>query len=327
MRPDVYLWNSIKIGINGSKTDYISSIGKYLHAIYCGHSGHRPDIKISVYCSKENMLPPLKKGYKLRKSITIDIEKELEVRIYSCGEEFWYYYQEIADYWLDLRNNRLIISFHEKPYSYDYYNALFFFLYPLGLLLENFGYYRVHSSCVDINGSSVLITGQSGSGKSTSAFALALNGGNIVSDDLTFIKKEENGYSTHTITRLVKLHEATIKRFYPELSENGYGPNDFGEVYFDEKTINSKELQRSVLDSIIILDKVGKSESRVEKVLPSHVISHIFPATIQINNGRFTRNKFDFLTDMLNKVPCYRVFFGTDMKDFYKKIVRMLEGS
>ena len=321
----MYSWNGIKINISGTNKKFISDIRKYLHASYSESVALDHDIDISIYHANDNMLPPVSRGAKLKKSITLTMEKEFELKIYKKGEEFWYLYQDIADYWLDQKNNKIVISIHDKPFSFQYYNILIFFLYPLGLLLENFGFYRMHSSCIDIGGRAVLITGQSGSGKSTSAFALALNGGNIISDDLTFVKRTGNHYITHTITRLVKLHSIAMKKFYPELSGLSTLKNDEGEVYFDEGDINKENLEKSILDSIIILEKTGKRSSNITRIRPSQVSSHLFPSSIQINNGKFTHNKFLFLTDMLNDIPCYKVHFGTDMKDFYKNITNMIE--
>jgi hypothetical protein len=323
----MYNWNNIKIRIDGNKEDYISGISKYLNAYHLLQENSRPDIHISVHDTDENMLPPLNKGSRKMNSITINLEREFELRIYSNGEKTWYFYNGVADYWLDQKENRAIISFHKKPFSFGYYNVLIFLLYPLGLLLENFGYYRIHSSCVDINGRSVLITGRSGSGKSTSAFALALNGGNMISDDLTFVKKTGGYYTTHTITRLVKLYDETIRRFYPELLQYDHVANDEGETYFDESLINNRTIKRSKLDSIVILEKIKKNESNITRIHPSQVISHLFPSSIQLNNRKSTHIKFDFLTDMLNNIPCYKVLFGTDMRDFYKKITGILGSS
>ncbi len=321
----MYIWNGIKININGNKKKFISSIHKYLHASYSESKDMDYDIDISVYGINENMMPPINRNAKLKKTFTLAIEKEYTSKIYSFREELWYLYQDLASCWIDLKNNKIVISIHDKPFSFQYYNILIFLLHPLGLLFENFGFYRIHSSCVNIGEKAVLITGRSGSGKSTSAFALALNGGDIVSDDLTLIKKTGDHYHTYTMTRLVKLHDLTIDRFYPELLKHSSLKNDEGEVYFDEGDINSGPIESSMLDSIVILEKIENRNSSFTRVHPSRVIPHLFPSSIQLSNERFANNKFLFLTDMLNDIPCYEVRFGTDMKDFYRNITNILK--
>ena len=327
MRCNLYNWNGIKIKIGGSRKDFISAAGKYIHALPEASGGNGCDIMVSVYDAGEDIMPPVDPSAGLKKSTNFKLERKSVLEIYSHGDQFWYIYRDIGQYWMDLGSNRLVISVQRKPFSFYYYNILLLFLHPLGILLENFGYYRLHASCVDIGGRAVLISGLSGSGKSTSAFALASNGGSIVSDDITFIKNKSGIYTAHTITRLFKLYRHTVRKFYPDLLRYDAVISDEGEMYFDESHINKSRVRDSVVDSIIILEKTGKEVSSITRVHPSQVITHIFPSSIQVNYGKYTENKFDFLTGMLNDIPCYRVEFGTDMKDFYRKITHIMESS
>lgn len=81
---------------------------------------------------------------------------------------------------------------------------------------------NVHATCVDINGAGVLITGDSGVGKSDLALRLIENKGAVlVSDDRTDLK-EENGHLTalppKTIEGLLEVRGVGIakKKFKPK---------------------------------------------------------------------------------------------------------------
>ena len=324
----MYTWNNIRINILGIKNKFTADICEHLPLSLLDPEEKITDIEIFIYDSAENMLPPLKKDSSLKKTIVFKLEEESRLDIYSSGEEMWYLYHEKADYWMDLKNNRIIISLYNKSFNFQYYNILFFLIYPLGMLLENFNYYRIHSSCIDIDGSSVLITGLSGSGKSTAALALALNGGNIISDDFTFIKRtKKQQYSPHSLTKMVKLHDATVKTFFSGLLNYNYIKSEEGELYFNGNEINRRPVDRSIIDSIIILEKTENIRSNFTVVHPSMVIPHIFPGSIQIDYEKLTTDKFIFLIDMLNHIPCYKVYFGTDMNDFYKNIIGVLNNN
>ena len=52
----------------------------------------------------------------------------------------------------------------------------------------------MHATCVDINGSGVLIVGRSGSGKSTLAINLLALGSKLVADDQCELKKNNNKF-------------------------------------------------------------------------------------------------------------------------------------
>ena len=61
----------------------------------------------------------------------------------------------------------------------------------LGFLLRAWGRLALHASCVRIGDAAVLLAGPAGSGKSTTAAALALRGLPVLSDDLTALSGDE----------------------------------------------------------------------------------------------------------------------------------------
>lgn len=64
----------------------------------------------------------------------------------------------------------------------------------LGFLLRSWGRLALHASCVRIGDSAVLLAGDSGSGKSTTAAALAARGLPVLSDDLTALTTDADGH-------------------------------------------------------------------------------------------------------------------------------------
>ena len=62
----------------------------------------------------------------------------------------------------------------------------------------------IHATCVDINGSGVLIVGRSGSGKSTLAINLLALGSKLVADDQCELVKKNNRFSVSKPASLPK---------------------------------------------------------------------------------------------------------------------------
>lgn len=321
----MYIWNGIKIHIDGKNPGFASAIKKFFYATYQELPSEASDIVFSICDARENMLPALDKNARLVKSSTIVVEDDIDFKIYEHEEKLWYLYQDTAGVCIDFKSNKIILSLSGMPFSFAYYNVLLFFLYPLGILLENLGYPRVHASCIDTGKQAILFTGQSGSGKSTAAFAAAAGGGSIISDDVTFLKKTGTSYKVDTITRLVKLRSDTIDRFFPELLDNEFLKSDEGELYFDVADINDRKPESSILNGIVILEKTNDKYSDMKKIHPTKVIPHLFPSSLPINNSKFTQRKFIFLSDLLNEVHCYNARFGTDMTDFYSKLRSLLD--
>src|SRR5205823_7434147 len=61
----------------------------------------------------------------------------------------------------------------------------------LGFLLRAWGRLALHASCVRVDDAAVLLAGEPGAGKSTTAAALATRGHTVVSDDLTALSLDD----------------------------------------------------------------------------------------------------------------------------------------
>jgi hypothetical protein len=64
----------------------------------------------------------------------------------------------------------------------------------LGFILRAWGRLALHASCVRIGDSALLLAGDSGAGKSTTAAALAARGYQVLSDDLTALTMDDGGH-------------------------------------------------------------------------------------------------------------------------------------
>ena len=108
---------------------------------------------------------------------------------------------------------------------------------------------------------------------------MAAGGGNIISDDMTFIKKTDGHYKGFTITRLVKLRNDIILKFFSDLQKHKSLKCNEEEKYFDVDDINTGPLEPSIVNAIIILEKTGEEDTSIHKIHPSKVVPHIFPSS------------------------------------------------
>jgi len=86
----------------------------------------------------------------------------------------------------------------------------------LGVLGTNLGVAPLHCACLKRNGRGFLVAGASGAGKSTLAAALAQRGFTFISDDWTYVSKEQSTLVAHGLSSPIKLLPDTV-RFFPEL--------------------------------------------------------------------------------------------------------------
>jgi hypothetical protein len=91
----------------------------------------------------------------------------------------------------------------------------------IGILGTSIGVAPIHCACLERNGSGFLVAGLSGAGKSTLAAALAQLGFALISDDWTYISRQQSGLVAYGLSSSVKLlPDAT--RFFPAL--NAFAP-------------------------------------------------------------------------------------------------------
>ena len=88
----------------------------------------------------------------------------------------------------------------------------------LGVLGTNLGVAPLHCACLERNGRGFLVAGPSGAGKSTLAAALAQRGFAFISDDWTYVSKEQSTLVAHGLSSPIKLLPDTV-RFFPELDQ------------------------------------------------------------------------------------------------------------
>lgn len=97
-----------------------------------------------------------------------------------------------------------------------FWNTLFLPI-TIGVLGPAVGVAPLHCACLDRGGTGALIAGPSGAGKSTLAAAMAQRGFALVSDDWTYVSRQQSTLVAHGLSSPVKLLPDAV-RFFPELA-------------------------------------------------------------------------------------------------------------
>jgi hypothetical protein len=102
----------------------------------------------------------------------------------------------------------------------------------VGVMGTTVGVVPLHSACLELDGKGLLIAGESGAGKSTLSIALAQCGFSLVSDDWTYVSKEDGELIARGLSVPVKLLPDAVLHF-PELKARTPGPSFNGELAFE----------------------------------------------------------------------------------------------
>ena len=87
--------------------------------------------------------------------------------------------------------------------------------FPLALIFYQRGFSIIHASSVEYKGKVILFCGQSHSGKSTISNLISNNGGSLISDDISVLKKNGKRYQILPSHQLQKLSSEFVEKIKP----------------------------------------------------------------------------------------------------------------
>jgi len=337
--------NDIVIKIAGNEHSWSRSVLSYLSMppadpVVTGQN----ELSLDLYLVSENeidqVLPlPGNEYFCLEKTLLVD--RPVINRSYQKDKQRWVNYEGFGRFMLDYGKNRGVAAFIANSGISQIYADIVLGYNPLLGLLAGHGYSAVHASCAQVGGKGVIFTGDSGSGKSTSAYAMLRSGYPVLADDRILLKKDETGetgrdeispgsYSAYSISDVMKLKQEAIDKFFPEAKDINYLHQVEDEYYFKATAYGGGTyLNSTKIDYLMVFEKTGRLESRLERVNPSRVVGDLFPVTMSNYEAPAMEKKFSFLTNFLESVKCYKVYFGTDMDQFGKSVeelVRVIGG-
>lgn len=321
----------ISIRIDCGDHGRFSSLQSYLALAPCkGTNSSEADIAMTIHQQGPDMLDkliPLPDKKYLTHENKLLVDRPVPYRIYIRDNQKWSDFSGFGRSWVD-RSKGLAqaVVLRESGISPVYTDILFGYNLLLGLL-HKFGYMPVHASCAEIRGQGVLFTGKSGSGKSTAASAVLSSGYPVLSDDRILLRRESGAFRALSISDVIKLDSRHIGKFFPELASSRPLHRVGNELYL--KITHAESLRYTSgaqITSLVVFERTGSPDSRVEKINPAGVIGDLFPVTMGHCLPEETSEKFNFLMDLLSSINCYRVYFGTDMGNFARLIDHTIGG-
>lgn len=309
----------ITINLAGNDQDWNRSVTSYLSLPKVEKAETGTVINLELYLGSKSELDdiiPLPGSDYLHQERVLLVDRPVPNRIYLKDGQRWIDYEGFGRFMIKGKENRAVAVFITNSGISQVYADIALGYNPLLGLLAGHGYYSVHASCARVGGKGVLFTGYGGSGKSTAAYAMLRSGHTVLADDRILLK-EENRYTAYSISDVMKLKQEAIDNFFPEAKEINYLHRVSDEYYFKATGYDGGSyLNSTKVDYLMIFEKTGKAETRLEKINPSRVVGDLFPVTMSNYGAAAMERKFTFLTAFLESVKCYKVHFGTDMNEF-----------
>ena len=272
-----------------------------------------------------DVMPPLPgEAFKGKDRILL-VERSIPFSSYVKDGQRWVDYSGFGRSWIDTASGRAIaVRYTDCGVDSLYADILFGYNTIISLLWKS-GFQAIHASAVAVDGKGIVFTGDSGKGKSTAAFAMLANGYPVVSDDRVLLHQKQGAYYGVSLSDVIKVREDSLNKFFPELRVAKPYRELEGEIYFKAGCSDGrmKFVPSIQINKLVILVQTGLPESRCEKVNPARVVGDLFPTTLNPEDPMHMSDKFTFLMDFLQRTECYRVYFGTDMKDFARVIFEL----
>lgn len=255
--------------------------------------------------------------------VPFEMEGEIRFRGFTRGNtEIWYIYDGYGSVYINLEKKEIAAYWHREEDSIDIIGFILLFIHPLNKVLGKFGYIRLHAACIRVNKKNIIITGLSGRGKSTATFALLKSGHDVLSDEMPLIKKTDAGFNAYTLLNMIKLRQHALDTFFIGFERVFFRSGEDCFIKLSDLNIETLFCLEGV-HQIFILEQTGKEETVIKPARPIEVIPELFPFTINVILGRQVENAFQTVVDLLDSINCYKIYFGTDMEEFSRRIEKV----
>lgn len=223
---------------------------------------------------------------------------------------------------LDLRvqQARLTLAPHTNPTVADY------FLMPLLCEgLSQAGHYPMHAASLEVSAAgepaSVLIVAKSGTGKSTTALALANAGWKLMGDDLALLCKQDGQLAAWGFPRLVHVRRPSLK-LLPWLNELPLIPTSVADTF--DLPLSALGARACIPKSrprkpalMIILERPNSQAHRCQPLDRATALAALAHENVQPIEGcgdRHAHTAFSWFAELVQQTPAYQLSAGPKLE-------------
>src|SRR6185437_12690851 len=203
------------------------------------------------------------------------------------------------------------------------------YLFHLALtdLFRHRGLYTIHAAALEKHDRGILISGNSGRGKTTSSISLLRSGYRYLSDDHPLI--QDAGVHVEVLPFPTKMNvtETTIA-FFPELLgvlDPAPHPGSHKRSFHVEDLYPTSGGERCRPAMVLFPHVVDACHSHLERISKRQALELLLPQALLVFDPEVARREFQILVKLARQVDCYRLHFGRDMPDLPNLITPLLE--
>lgn len=193
--------------------------------------------------------------------------------------------------------------------------------------MREHGAHPVHSGAVGDEDGGVLLVGQGGSGKSTTAISSLLGGLSYASDDYVMLdfRPEPHAWSLYSTAKLEPGHSERFPALEPVL----YRPSPEGEKYLAYLHAFAPErVARGFPLAAVIAPSVGAGrEATFSRIRPAEALAALAPSTLLAMPAPRDPSTFAAMANVVRALPCFRLEIGSDLSSIAPAVRGVIEAS
>jgi len=194
-------------------------------------------------------------------------------------------------------------------------------------LFRHRGLYTIHAAALEKHGRGILISGNSGRGKTTSSLSLLRSGYRYLSDDHPLLQDAGTHVDVLPFPTKINVTQATIELF-PELADV---PDHVSHPGSRKWSFHAEDLYPTSLGErcrpvmVLFPHVVDVNHSRLELLSKSQALELLLPQALLVFDPEVAGHEFQVLAKLVRQVDCYRLHFGRDILDLPNLLTPLLE--
>jgi hypothetical protein len=207
-----------------------------------------------------------------------------------------------------------------------YYESCYPFRALLHPWMRSSGRYFIHGAAVGLPEGGVILSGKSGSGKSTTALSCLRSSLKLAGDENCLVHaKPEGGFDVHGLYCTAKVVELKNLDAFPGISAPVVNPHrEAGEKVaislFDHR---AEMIQQFPLRAILVPVVTRGRETRIVPCSAHEALMAVAPETLS-QLPASGRADLKFLGELVRRVPCFHILLGTNLAEVPGKIAALL---
>lgn len=196
------------------------------------------------------------------------------------------------------------------------------FLSGLFTIMRFQGLFPIHASGLAAGRKGILITGDSGQGKTTLLLHLLKQGFRYLADDTLLVRENGQHVTMLAFPTPIRISPQAAD-FFPELSHviEEHQPDEQGKYHFSPPDAEPCDVARALLPGIALFPEITPNRtSSLHPVAPIDVAAEWMAENTFAGNTTLGRENFRILSRLLQSVRCYRVCLGREMAALGRQI-------